>query len=1474
MSFVYSRYICKGVWDEESVTPQYDIILAHADGSDNRVLVPGMVASEMVLSPDQQTLAFITSDPGNLHFGEVALWVINLDGTGLRKVLDLPPDAADLHWYTASMGSTTTPEPVTPLPTSGEIAYIQDGNIYLLNLANGQSTPLVTDGTVGTPDDWRGGIQLTWSPDGRRLAYASNRTGNYDIYALDVASGNTEQISSDLLDEYLPSFAPDGSLFFVRITQAHEHNNIVGEWVLIRSISPTQQTVVEEDGFVVDKIQVLSDDEILTITSGDMGWGSLSTGKQHVAWNNDNYCAWPGGGQSTFDAAWSRDGTTLAVIAADCPPGDTSGDWSTATLLVDAANPNAEPRRLVGGENLGSSLDWSPDKAWLVYGGRELWLVSASGGTPQRISAVGENPAWRPAATSGSVAPTATPQPIAPTISGDAAVSYIFTGHVTDTNGKPAANVLLFGDTCGSTTTNANGEYVLTWYATQPEPCTVRLYEQNVSAEGLGAVFDPPVYTFTTQGIEEKNFTMRTERRPLIFVPGIMGSKLYSNGSELWPRVLSKQFKKYLSLNPEDPFSNNKVEAKDIIRDVLWEIGINDPFRFVIIYDDIIKYLKLKGEYKENRIGTSIFFRCEMASSQTSLHVFAYDWRKSNAENAKILRDYIQCVQKTTGSQYVDIVAHSMGGILTRRYVLDNPDSHYIDRFISIATPWLGAPSAIAIMETGYYEGITPGIIEADELKNLVEFFPGPHELLPSPTYFQRAGSIFGEYGWDYNQNGSNNENYSFEGFSKAFDKHFASNPVETNKDFHTPLQDNLTEWYGVDHYNFYGNVDTDKTVTHISTTNIPYCTGLGGWFASQNREDVVITCLHNDNALFLVLSSGDGTVPTISAVPPPLKAPEECNNTNLHVACFYGNKDQADHNALVRNDGVITDLITILSRRNPPPSVAMGNTDTAYSISFRALEQQSSTTTAKPAHYITILNTPSATLTDQLGNTTDAISGTLSLPVPNASYYVLGEQAHMFVAPADQEYTLVLPVSSEPMYLELRTGTGNTTSSTVRYSDLNFPLTTTAALTISPQGAAELRYDSDGDGTFDTLVPPTVSVVGDASNDLDAPTVKIDVTRQGLRWMATITAEDAGSGVKQILYSTDDQHYQFYTEPFEVNPADGTTFYVFADDNVANRSGVVTYTLTPRGLWDLPGYVGLALLSLVLVGGVVLVRRSMARPPLTAWAFLGALLFLLALLILALFLIIPPLLGSISRSAPSVAPTSAARSNPEAITSVVPSPVPTLSAPTADAAVLVASPTDVPTSTPSEARIAFVPEPPIISRSSWGAMDPSTGLVPHTPARIVLSHEARSCCDDSLAARVRSNQSVHMNNGWPDIAYHYTIAPDGSIFAGRDVGFESNSSYTSVNPTYQLNGSIIIGILGNYDSQEPTPESLRSIRWLMAWLCQRYNISPDDLYPLSQIAPNNPFGEHPTTSPGGNMPSFTLFRNDVRAILAGEMAP
>jgi Tol biopolymer transport system component len=45
----------------------------------------------------------------------------------------------------------------------------------------------------------------------KTIAYASNRTGNYDIYLLDVATGRSRRITREKASDNSPAWSPDGT---------------------------------------------------------------------------------------------------------------------------------------------------------------------------------------------------------------------------------------------------------------------------------------------------------------------------------------------------------------------------------------------------------------------------------------------------------------------------------------------------------------------------------------------------------------------------------------------------------------------------------------------------------------------------------------------------------------------------------------------------------------------------------------------------------------------------------------------------------------------------------------------------------------------------------------------------------------------------------------------------------------------------------------------------------------------------------------------------------------------------------------------------------------------------------------------------------------------------------------------------------------------------------------------------------------
>jgi Tol biopolymer transport system component len=65
------------------------------------------------------------------------------------------------------------------------------------------------------------------SPDGSRIAFASNRTGNWDIFVMPISGGKAVQITTQSSHELHPSWSPDGAqLAFCRL------GDVSGRWEL------------------------------------------------------------------------------------------------------------------------------------------------------------------------------------------------------------------------------------------------------------------------------------------------------------------------------------------------------------------------------------------------------------------------------------------------------------------------------------------------------------------------------------------------------------------------------------------------------------------------------------------------------------------------------------------------------------------------------------------------------------------------------------------------------------------------------------------------------------------------------------------------------------------------------------------------------------------------------------------------------------------------------------------------------------------------------------------------------------------------------------------------------------------------------------------------------------------------------------------------------------------------------------------
>lgn len=152
--------------------------------------------------------------------------------------------------------------------------------------------------------------------------------------------------------------------------------------------------------------------------------------------------------------------------------------------------------------------------------------------------------------------------------------------------------------------------------------------------------------------------------------------------------------------------------------------------------------------------------------------------------------------------------------------------------------------------------------------------------------------------------------------------------------------------------------------------------------------------------------------------------------------------------------------------------------------------------------------------------------------------------------------------------------------------------------------------------------------------------------------------------------------------------------------------------------------------------------------------------------------------------------------------------------------------------------------------RSVWNAAPPKP-FKQHKPVRITVHHEGtRLELKDSAAKKIRAIQKWGMgpDRNWADIPYHFLIAPDGTIFEGRDV-FTVGETATEYDPA----GHLLITCLGNLEQQEVEATQLASLIKLIAYCSKKYGL------PLETLATHRDHSTQ-TTCPGKNL--YRYFQN------------
>lgn len=223
------------------------------------------------------------------------------------------------------------------------------------------------------------------------------------------------------------------------------------------------------------------------------------------------------------------------------------------------------------------------------------------------------------------------------------------------------------------------------------------------------------------------------DRTPVIVIPGLLGSKMRhrDTGKEFWPggffKVLFSEYRDLaLPINPQS------LEPLD---DRLEPFAITDKAVGRDFYGAILRTLEGPGGYVRGEPGKPV------TGDQRRYYVFTYDWRRDMALTARKLGRLVERIRADHGNPdlKVDIVAHSMGGLLARYYVrygkqdvlddnefpVTNHGGRRIRRMVLLGTPNLGSVRTVQTFIRGNrvgFDRIPPEVIAT---------MPGAYQLLP-----------------------------------------------------------------------------------------------------------------------------------------------------------------------------------------------------------------------------------------------------------------------------------------------------------------------------------------------------------------------------------------------------------------------------------------------------------------------------------------------------------------------------------------------------------------------------------------------------------------------------------------------------------------------------------------------------------------------------------------------------------------------